>query len=211
MALRDVVVRSVFMSVDNSLAGEVVYGIFTALAIILVFVLQALAFFMAGFFLGKKSVPDSPRRGGTRYQPPVPLPANEVNEPVIGGEPLDVPDYEVHHIGFGLPHPPPPPPVEGIPRRVPPPEQPGIRQRRMPRMARTEILDDWQAELPSNRFPEVVFWTDNGGCFHTKRNCRSIGRAPMAYRARQCTYCRPGPEDFPNYNPNYGVRAEVVH
>ena len=174
---------------------EFISGALVALGVGILFIIQGIAIFLAGFTFGKRS------GRSLRDCLPQPLPFGEVNLAVpIDGDP-GIAEFDNRPvIGMAMPvagMPPPPPPVDQIPEPVPPPPWPRQRTRQPGRnMVRVGILDTREAAIPINRFPNVVYWSDNSVCYHTRRDCFSIATKAEVCRARMCQICSPKPEDF---------------
>ena len=170
---------------------EFISGALVALGVGILFIIQGVAIFLAGFAFGKRS------GRSLRDCLPQPLPFGEVNFAVpLDGDPgIAVDNRPV--IGMAMPvagAPPPPPPVDQIPQPVPPP--PWLRQRTGRNMARVGILGTREAAFPINRFPRCVYWGDNSVCYHTRRDCHAIATKAEVCKARMCNICSPRPEDF---------------
>ena len=202
MDVRDVIsAANGHMIPEYVVSHEFISGALAALGVGILFIIQGIAFFMAGFAFGKRS------GRSLRDCLPQPLPFGEVNLAVpIDGDPGIAGFDNGPVIGMAMPVAPmpvapPPPPADQIPAPVPPPAiAPPVwpRQRTVPgrNMARVGILTTREAMLPINRFPNVVHWSDNSVCYHTRRDCSPIRNKAEVCRARMCQICRPKPEDF---------------
>ena len=179
-------------------------GALVALGVGIIFILQGIAFFTAGFALGKRS---RRNEGSLRDCLPQPLPFGEVNvavpvddNPGIAGL-ANRPVYGMAMPVAPMPAAPPPPPADQIPAPVPPPAivppvWPAPRIRGGRNMVRVGILATHEAHLPINRFPNAVYWSENGECYHTRRDSIPIRDKAEVFKARVCSLCRPQPGDL---------------
>ena len=113
-------------------------GVFACLGVLCAFCVQAIMFFILGFWSGRKFQCDSPRQDPAialpvnvpvQYQPPL----QPVGAPVNGQAHTAVQGYPMVQ-----PHPPPPPPENQIPEPLPPPT---IRRRTRPKASMQSMGD----------------------------------------------------------------------